>query len=121
VHTEFCSCFFANVGLGISIIYFEIQLQMNENGLVYDGMALELAQFYSGTCTFMLIISIYIRYVLWLQWAKTVEKYTKYDGFINTGLWKEVLLEILINLVSPMPFFNGIKYTEYVEGYDTTI
>jgi hypothetical protein len=121
VHTEFCSCFFANVGLGISIIYFEIQLQMNENGLVYDGMALELAQFYSGTCTFMLIISIYIRYVLWLEWAKTVEKYTKYDGFINTGLWKEVLIEILINLVSPMPFFNGIKYTEYVEGFDTTI
>lgn len=69
----------------------------------------------------MLIISIYIRYVLWLQWAKTVEKYTKYDGFINTGLWKEVLIEILINLISPMPFFNGIKYTEYVEAFDTYI
>jgi hypothetical protein len=76
VHTEFCSCFFANTGLMISIIYFEIQLQMNEYGLEYDGIALELAQFYSGLCTLMLLLSIYIRYVLWLQWAKTVEKYT---------------------------------------------
>ena len=94
---------------------------MNENGLEYDGIALQLAQFYSGMCTMMLLLSIYIRYVLWLQWAKTVEKYTKYDGFVNTGLWKEILMELLINLVSPMPFFNGIKYTEYVKAFDTTI
>jgi hypothetical protein len=121
VHAEFCNCFFANTGLIISIIYFEINLRINEQGLEYHGKALEIAQFYSMLCTILLIISIYIRYVLWLEWAKTVEKYTKYDGFVNTGLWKEIVLEILINLISPMPFFNGVKYIEYVKAFDATV
>ena len=94
---------------------------MNEHGLEYNGMALEIAQICSGVCTFLLLISIYIRYVLWFSWAKTVNKYTKYDGFVNTGLWKEIVVELIINAVSPMPFLNGIKYTEYVLAFDTTI
>jgi hypothetical protein len=84
-------------------------------------MALYTAQYYSCICTILLLISIYIRYKIWLQWAKTVEKYTKYDGFVNTGLWKEIVIELLVNVVAPMPMFNGMKYTEYNVAFDATI
>lgn len=32
-----------------------------------------------------------------------------------------MMIEILINIIAPYPFLNGIKYTEYVQAYDTTI
>lgn len=37
---------------------------------------------------------------------------------INTGLWKEMMLEMIINAIAPMPFLDGIKYREYVTAYE---
>jgi hypothetical protein len=51
----------------------------------------------------------------------TVEKFTKFDNLINTGLWKEMLIEILINAIAPMPFLDGYKYREEVKAYSYEI
>ena len=72
-------------------------------------------------CTICLIISLYIRYDIWLQWSKTIERYTKYDNFINTGLWKNLLIEVIINLISPYPYFDGKMYTEEMSDFGITI
>lgn len=29
--------------------------------------------------------------------------------------------EMVINVIAPNPFMDGIKYQEYVKGYDTTV
>ena len=50
-----------------------------------------------------------------------MEKYTKFDNLINTGIWQTMLLEMVINAIAPSPFFDGWKYTEYVVEYDTEV
>lgn len=47
----------------------------------------------------------------------------KYDDLINTGNWKIMSLEILLNLVSPMPFLYKVKYEDYyyVEQLDVKL
>jgi hypothetical protein len=51
----------------------------------------------------------------------TVGKYTKYDNLINTGMWKMLIFEILINSIAPMPFLDGVKYKEVVAAYEYEI
>jgi hypothetical protein len=48
-------------------------------------------------------------------------KYTAYDNLINTGIWKDMLFEVLYNALAPYPFLDGILYTEYVKDYDIWI
>ena len=72
-------------------------------------------------CTFCLELSIYIRYDLWLSWNKSVGKLTEFDTLRNTGLWKSMVLEMIVGAVAPYPFLEDLKYTEYVKAYDVTI
>ena len=50
-----------------------------------------------------------------------MQRYTIFDNLINTGLWRYIVLEVLINVIAPLPFFDGLLYTEYVDAYDVTI
>ena len=85
------------------------------------GITKQSALIYNMACTVFLLVSIYIRYDLWLEWSKTVQRYTKYDTLVNTGLWKSLLLEMIICIIAPVPFLDGIKYKEYVAAYETWI
>lgn len=58
----------------------------------------------SNACTLFLCISIYLQYDMWLQWQKTQHKYLKEDTLVSTGQWRYLLIEIVINLISPMAF-----------------
>ena len=76
VQAEYCSLFFATLGLVMSVLIYELKMmidnqEMNE-GNGYQGLALEMALIYNMMCTIFLVFSIYIRYDLWLQWSKTV-------------------------------------------------
>lgn len=44
----------------------------------------------------------------------TKGKKTKYDDLLNTGHWKYVVKEIIVNLISPMPFLYNITYEEFI-------
>mmetsp|Transcript_35663 Transcript_35663/g.54567 ORF Transcript_35663/g.54567 Transcript_35663/m.54567 type:complete len:111 (+) Transcript_35663:568-900(+) len=98
---EYCSLFFATMGLVLSIIIYERSLD-------------EIApiHIYNMTCSFFLAISIYTRYDIWLAWSKSIQKYTMYDNLINTGLYKNMLCEIVINVIAPYSFLKGIVYKE---------
>ena len=43
------------------------------------------------------------------------------DNFYSTGFWKYLGIEMIICLISPMPFFEGIKYYEEVVAFDIII
>ena len=114
---EFCSFFFATLGLLLSILVYELRIAKGSD----LGTIKLAALIYEVACTIFLVCSIYIRYDLWLQWAKTVEMYTQFDTLVNTGLWKYLMMEILACIIAPMPFFDGLKYYENVSAYETSI
>ena len=80
VIAEFCSLFFATLGLTMSVLIYELQMFINnqdaELGNGYQGLALEMALLYNMVCTIFLVVSIYIRYDLWMVWSKTVGMFT---------------------------------------------
>ena len=50
-----------------------------------------------------------------------MHKYTKYDTLSNTGLWKSLAFELVIILVAPLPFFDGLKYRETINAFEVSI
>lgn len=50
-----------------------------------------------------------------------MQEFTIYDDLYNTGIYKEMIAEMFLNIIAPMPFLNGKKYEEYVEAYDVTV
>lgn len=67
IASEFCSLFFATLGLLLSIIMYEIrEIELKDDFLVNMTLTLNMI------CTCFLIFSIYIRYDLWLRWSITI-------------------------------------------------
>ena len=50
-----------------------------------------------------------------------MNRYTKFDTLVTTGLWKNLVFEILISVVAYYPFISEMKYREFVSEYDTYI
>lgn len=113
--------FFAVLGLVLSVIIYEIKRKDMLLEHPSDQFIVDIALVYNMLCTICLVISIYWRYDIWLKWSITVQRYTTYDTLINTGVWKYVVGEIIVNIVAPYPFFEGMKYREYVQAFDTEI
>jgi hypothetical protein len=82
------------------------------------SFAADIANFCNMTCTFCLVFSIYVRYDVWLTWSKSIRQFTNMDDLVNTGVCKTMLIEILICLVAPYPFFNNSQYIEYNTDYE---
>lgn len=114
---EFCSFFFATLGLLLSILVYELRLQKGSD----LGTIKLAAKVYETTCTVFLSVSIFIRYDLWLKWAKTVDMYTQFDTLVNTGLWKYLIYEMGICFLAPYPFFDGLKYRESVDAFEISV
>ena len=111
------------LGLILSIFVYEfkkINERGDENFNISHGL-LTTALTYNFICTILLLFSNYVRYELWLEWSTSINKFTRMDTLLNTGLWKYMVLEMLVNAIAPNPFLEGVKYTEYVEAFDTTI
>lgn len=56
-----------------------------------------------------------------LKWLQSVNAYTKFDTLLTTNMWRPLLLEIIICLISPYPFLVGVIQTEVVKTFDTEI
>lgn len=62
-----------------------------------------------------------MRYTLVLTLSKARGFYSKYDTLINTGLYKFLLFEVIINSISPFPFIWDTNYYETYSDYDTRV
>lgn len=109
---EFCSTFFSMLGLIFNIFIYEQRLVDPTIPEIEIGIL-------NAMCTFFLIASVYIRYNIFLDWAMSCTQYTKFDNLINTGLWRPMSFELIICSIAPYPFFQGLKYVEFVQAYDT--
>jgi hypothetical protein len=64
---EYCSTFYSTLGLLLSIINYEKRLI----GQQFDDVN-KMALFCNFMCTLFLVMSVYIRYDLWLKWSITI-------------------------------------------------
>ena len=53
-----------------------------------------------------------------MKWNKEMKIYTPYDNFVNTGIWRTLLFEMILNAFAPYPFLDGIKYIEEIPDID---
>lgn len=61
------------------------------------------------------------RYIFILHWYKARGTYSQFDTLGNTGLYKFLIFEIIINCLSPFPFIWNSTYKEKYTDYDTTV
>ena len=45
----------------------------------------------------------------------------KYDDLINTGMYKSLLAEMFICILSPLPFITNETYNEYNNNFKVTV
>lgn len=121
--SEYCSLFFSMVDLMLSIMIYEFRKisDQPDSTVVISDIVRTSVLIFNIMCTTFLVFSIYVRYQIWLEWSISVGVYTKMDTMINTGTWKTMILEQLINSIAPSPLLDGVLYTEYVEAVDTTV
>ncbi len=62
-----------------------------------------------------------MRYTLVLTLEKAKGFYSKYDTMVNTGLYKYLFAEIVINSITPFPFIWDTMYSERYSDYDTKV
>jgi hypothetical protein len=64
----------------------------------------------------MLCVNVVFTNICWLMWRKSLGRAGINDGIFNTNLWQFMLLELVLNLISPMPFLQDVEYTDYYYG-----
>ena len=113
--TEYASVFFATYGLGLAMLLYE----MKNLSSMETTQNLVLA--YNILCTIGLCVSIYLKYDITLKWHISRGLLTEFDNIRNTGWWKSMIAEMLINCIAPYPFLYDVKVSEYNEAFDATI
>ena len=116
----YLSVFFSIFSIFICIVEHEIFLKYGDDKNSTFRFILLWVHLFTTIC---LGISIYFATKCWLWWRKTLGKLGKFDDLINTKIWKITAFEILINLISPMPFLYKTKYQDfyYVERVSVKI
>lgn len=55
------------------------------------------------------------------NWMKARGLLGKYDDLINTGMYKSLLAEMFICILSPLPFITNETYNEYNNNFKVTV
>lgn len=113
--SEYATVFFATYGLILGIFLFE--MKDDENIMAIRDSIIS----YNVVCTVGAIISIYIRYDLYLKWNKVRGLLTEYDTLWNTGRYKGLIMETILVMIAPYPYLYDIKYTEYNQQFNVVI
>ena len=67
--------------------------------------------------TFFLVVFVIFEYSLHIRWLQTKMMLTEIDNIFTTGLWKQMLVEIFLVLVQPLPWLHGYTYTEAFNSF----
>lgn len=68
-----------------------------------------------------MVLGLIFRYKLMLHFSKAKGLYSQYDTLVNTGLYKLLIVEIILNVITPYPFIWDEKYEESYSDYDTKV
>lgn len=112
---EFAGFYFGMVGVVCGIVEYEISYG-TKNGDTKWRQIILLSIGLMMSC--FLVVSIFFRYLLHLEWYKNR---SEHDTLINTGYWKQLLMEAILCMIQPLPFIWDIEFTENNSDYDTKV
>ena len=116
--SHFIWFFHAYAGIGVFIIDQEIYL---DNFLTkYNDTRLGLL-IIGWIFNILLVINTFISYKLYILLLQKEHLLYTTDGLLNTGLYKSLLFEVFINLVSPLPFLYKTQYYELYLGQHSNL
>ena len=112
---EYISGLLAFFGISLTIL---IEESIGMEG--HDNIE-EVCLIYNAVCTLGLVLGMYFRYSLYMRWYVSRGLLTEFDTLISTGWWKDLTMEILLVMLSPLPSLQYIHYTEWNQDYNTDI
>jgi hypothetical protein len=81
-----------------------------------------ILQLYVSTFSCLLLIfMLIIRYVLELKWMKAKKYIHRAETLVTTGMYKDMIVELIITTIGPQIFFKNVEYSEYVYDYNVTV
>jgi hypothetical protein len=95
---EYILCFFVGFGMALSVMMYEMKFleeeSFNENFILA----------YNAFCSFVLVLAMYYRYQLYMDWFKSRQLLTEFDTLLSTGWWRKMSVECFLMLLSPYPY-----------------
>eukprot|EP00347_Sterkiella_histriomuscorum_P002571 403367638 len=113
--SEYATVFFATFGMILSVFLFEMKDDRNIRTTRDSILS------YNVFCTVGSMLSIYMRYDLYLQWNTSRGLLSEYDTLWNTGRYKGLILEVLLVVIAPYPGLYDVYYVEYNKQFNTYI
>lgn len=115
---EMSSLYFVFLGILLGIFDYEISYDDVNDDEKVTRIICESLCVLSTICVY---IALVVRYSLVLHLSKARGFYSKYDTMVNTGLYKFLIFEIIINSITPFPFIWDETYQESYSDYDTKV
>ena len=115
---EACNAYLGIIGLGVSIIEREIRFEYGRGANEAIRILLLSVNFLT---TILLLVSLFFSYKMRFNWMKARGFLTRHDDLINTGMYKMLIWECLICLISPLPFIYDDTFKETNNNYDVKI
>lgn len=96
---EYVSVILSSFGIALSIVRNELR----------DTLEISLENEYFVLCydmiiTFLLCLTLYFRYEIYLHWYMARGLLTEFDTLYSTGWWKHMVMEQFFCLFGPYPF-----------------
>lgn len=108
--SDFLKFYFAIIGVGSSIIASEINFFQNEDNSNKDWVIYMMT--IANVSSLFLMCSIVASGYLHIEWLKTKLIVTPIDNLYNTGMYKWMIIEVLLCAVMNYPSLYGVDYTE---------
>ena len=61
------------------------------------------------------------RYLIGNKWMRAKKLISPLDTIFNTGFYKTLLVEVVFNWITPLPFFVNIKVYEYYQDFNAKV
>ncbi|CDW88462.1 small-conductance calcium-activated potassium channel protein [Stylonychia lemnae] len=115
-YLEFVIFFFAWVGVGSSIVEYELRYNSEFTHTMTEQKRVQLLIMLciNALCTICVVFAIVSRYLLTLQWQIEKKLLLPLDNLITTKYYKSMMIEIFCSILSPLP---GLENMTYIEDY----
>lgn len=110
---EACNAYLGCIGVGICIIEREIRFEYRNENETIRIILLSL----NFLTTLLLLLSLFFSYKMQFNWMKARGFLTIHDDLINTGMYKYLVGECCVCLISPMPFIYDSTFKEHNNNY----
>jgi len=126
---EFGAFFLGWLGLGSCMVYYEYEYYVQSEEIEEEDIyqmdstkrRLTILLYINLLCTLGVLSLIYFRYVLTIKLYQSKHLLSGLDTLITTDWYKPLLLELLLNLITPSPFFKNTTIYTYYNDMNLTL